>query len=423
MAGVARHNLGTLAADRRGAPLIAVGLLIVASLLTQVPGVVAGQGRQAIGSTSGIGTAANPRIVSLNVDAIAADQAQAAALSARGGFAPGNVAPGAANDPPAAGPSDPPASGGDGLNATSDATVAALSPASAFAVDGSLIKPLTIDTSVPPDISSQVRVYTVRSGDTLTGIAHRFGLNFTTIWWANRLDSVYALQIGQKLFIPPVDGVLYTVKDGDTVARVARQFHASPEDITTFNDLTGDTLVLGQEIMVPDGRGTSLPTPSPEPQSPPSVGGGGGGGGGISLGGGGVVVGPCTNCAFGGSMSWPVPGGFISQYFHYGHPALDIAADYGTPVDAAAAGVVVFAGWRSNGGGYQVWMSHGNNIYTTYNHMSAITVGAGEQVSRGQQVGRVGMSGAATGPHCHFEVWIGAIWDGGYRVNPLSYLG
>jgi murein DD-endopeptidase MepM/ murein hydrolase activator NlpD len=122
-------------------------------------------------------------------------------------------------------------------------------------------------------------------------------------------------------------------------------------------------------------------------------------------------------------MRWPVIGGgnYISQYFHYGHYALDIAADYGAKVVASAPGKVIFAGWKSNGGGYQVWVSHGSNIYTTYNHMSAVTVSRGESVSRGEQVGRVGASGLATGPHCHFEVWNGRIWDGGTRVNPLKY--
>jgi murein DD-endopeptidase MepM/ murein hydrolase activator NlpD len=83
---------------------------------------------------------------------------------------------------------------------------------------------------------------------------------------------------------------------------------------------------------------------------------------------------------------------------------------------------VIFAGWKNNGGGYQVWISHGSNLYTTYNHMSSITVGRGQSVGRGQQVGRVGMTGNATGPHCHFEVWRGPIWNGGTRVNPLLYL-
>ncbi|HEY5630152.1 MAG TPA: M23 family metallopeptidase, partial [Candidatus Limnocylindrales bacterium] len=104
------------------------------------------------------------------------------------------------------------------------------------------------------------------------------------------------------------------------------------------------------------------------------------------------------------------------------HWAIDIAADYGSTVVAAAAGKVIFAGWKSNGGGWQVWISHGGNMFTTYNHMSAITVGTGESVGRGQQVGRIGQSGDATGPHLHFEVWIGPIWNGGQRMNPLNYL-
>jgi murein DD-endopeptidase MepM/ murein hydrolase activator NlpD len=122
-------------------------------------------------------------------------------------------------------------------------------------------------------------------------------------------------------------------------------------------------------------------------------------------------------------MRWPDIGGgnYLSQYFHYGHYAIDIAADYGAKVVASAPGKVIFAGWKSNGGGYQVWISHGSNIYTTYNHMSAVTVSRGESVSRGEQVGRIGASGLATGPHCHFEVWVGRIWDGGTRVNPLKY--
>jgi murein DD-endopeptidase MepM/ murein hydrolase activator NlpD len=117
-----------------------------------------------------------------------------------------------------------------------------------------------------------------------------------------------------------------------------------------------------------------------------------------------------------------VAGGYISQYFHYGHYAIDIAADSGTRVMAAAGGTVIWAGWKNNGGGYQVWIAHGSGLYTTYNHMSSIAVGRGQHVSRSQQVGRVGMTGNATGPHLHFEVWRGMVWDGGTRVNPLIYL-
>jgi murein DD-endopeptidase MepM/ murein hydrolase activator NlpD len=83
---------------------------------------------------------------------------------------------------------------------------------------------------------------------------------------------------------------------------------------------------------------------------------------------------------------------------------------------------VIFAGWKNNGGGYQVWIAHGSGLYTTYNHMSGVSVGRGAHVGRGQRVGRVGCTGWCTGPHLHYEVWQGPIWNGGSRVNPLKYV-
>jgi murein DD-endopeptidase MepM/ murein hydrolase activator NlpD len=135
-------------------------------------------------------------------------------------------------------------------------------------------------------------------------------------------------------------------------------------------------------------------------------------------------------------LLWPVPGGYISQVFgctgvpqepafgscpHY-HNGIDIAAQEGTPILAAAAGTVVFAGWRSNGGGYQVWVSDGHDMYTGYHHMSSIAVYTGERIRRGQRIGAVGMTGNATGPHCHFMVSIGPFWSGGRAVDPRHYL-
>ncbi len=395
-----RHIPSALSADRRGAPLLVVALLAVAAAFAQ--GTFGSSAPT--GGTDGMGVPSNVRIAALDMTGVIGDTQQAATYT-------GADVPDLAAAP-----------------AGSAAPTPAVAGNNAYAIDGSLIKPLAIDTSVP-DISSKVEVYTVRSGDTLTGIAHRYGLSMMTIWWANHLQAADRLHIGQKLLIPPVNGVLYKVQEGDTLAAVAKRFRANPEEIISFNSLVGDTVIIGQDIMVPDGRGQPLPTPKPEPTTASSgnqgSGGGGGGGDGGNGGGGGAIGGPCTTCSFSGSMTWPVGGGggYISQYYWWGHPAIDIAADYGTPVVAADSGVVIFSGWRDNGGGYQVWISHGNDIYTTYNHMSALTVSTGQQVARGQQVGRVGMTGSATGPHLHFEVWIGPIWSGGYRVNPLSYVG
>ncbi len=117
-----------------------------------------------------------------------------------------------------------------------------------------------------------------------------------------------------------------------------------------------------------------------------------------------------------GALQWPV-NGTITQYFHAGHAALDIATSYGSTVAAADSGVVTWAGWRSNGGGYVVEIDHGNGMRTVANHLGSISVSAGQAVSRGQGIGAVGCTGICTGPHVHFEVIVG-----GYNVNPLRYL-
>jgi murein DD-endopeptidase MepM/ murein hydrolase activator NlpD len=298
--------------------------------------------------------------------------------------------------------------------------------AAAYAADGTLLKPVALAADPLP---FPLQVYTVRSGDTLTGIANRLGLSMMTLWWANQLASKDQLRIGQRLVIPPVDGVLYHVVEGDTVTSVAAHFHADPLAVESYNDLAGEELTLGQQVMVPNGVGPSIveiaPRAAPRPTSKPIA------RSGATTGRGGSG---CLGCGF-APLLWPVRGGYVSQGFgctgfgleppfgscpHF-HGGIDIVAPSGTAIRAAAAGTVTFAGWKSNGGGYQVWVSDGHNYYTGYHHMSAVLVQTGQRIGRGQVIGRVGMTGNATGPHLHFEVWIGPIWAGGYRVNPNAY--
>ena len=98
------------------------------------------------------------------------------------------------------------------------------------------------------------------------------------------------------------------------------------------------------------------------------------------------------------------------------HPGVDIAASYGTDVDAAGDGMVIEAG-RDAGYGRSVLIDHGDGISTRYGHLSRIFVVVGEQVKRGEVVGAVGMSGRTTGPHLHYEVLIH-----GAPVNPSRFL-
>lgn len=121
----------------------------------------------------------------------------------------------------------------------------------------------------------------------------------------------------------------------------------------------------------------------------------------------------------GGAFRWPVQGLLTSRFGPRGrgyHRGIDLAAPYGREVRAAAAGVVVEAGW-SAGYGRCVVIDHGDGRQTLYGHLSRILVSQGQRVGRGELVGLVGASGWATGPHLHFEVHVG-----GRAVNPLKYL-
>ncbi|MBQ8474500.1 MAG: peptidoglycan DD-metalloendopeptidase family protein [Clostridia bacterium] len=125
-----------------------------------------------------------------------------------------------------------------------------------------------------------------------------------------------------------------------------------------------------------------------------------------------------------GEFMWPLPvnKGYISCYFggrdpggrpHY---ALDIAISYGTPIYAANDGTVVTAAWHYSYG-YYVVIDHGNGRSTLYAHASALNVSAGQTVSKGQVVAKVGSTGYSTGNHLHFEFRVN-----GNKVNPLGYI-
>jgi murein DD-endopeptidase MepM/ murein hydrolase activator NlpD len=261
--------------------------------------------------------------------------------------------------------------------------------------------------------------YVVSSGDTLGTIAARFDISLTTLYWANKtaLPDVASIHVGQRLIIPRVDGLVVVVAAADTIDSLAAKYKVAPQDLMDANSLAGPNIVTGQTLFIPGANGGPIPTPTPAPTAKPkpasAI---------VSSGGGGSSY-------TGGQLLWPVRG-TISQYFHAGHPALDIAAHSGTPVVAAAGGTVIYAGWKTTGGGIGggivVWISHGGGLYTTYNHLSSEIVGVGQRVSAGQRIGSVGMTGAATGPHLHFEVWASLPWGDwttrGAR-NPMLYLG
>jgi LysM repeat protein len=232
---VPRDRLGRFAAraldvtaQARLAPVLVVALIGLSSVLSLPAG-----GATAV-SASGPATGQS----AARIAALAARPAGPTTLTASGDADLTFVA----LDPPGPGPWPP----------TSD---------TGFALDGTLLKPLAVAEG-PADVGDLMRSYNVRPGDTLIRIAQRFGLNMSTLFWANRLTDKDTLRAGRVLHIPPVDGVLHTVQEGDTIESIVATYHADLEAFVTYNDLHGDVVVIGEALMVPGGRGDPIPAPA-----------------------------------------------------------------------------------------------------------------------------------------------------------------
>jgi murein DD-endopeptidase MepM/ murein hydrolase activator NlpD len=122
-------------------------------------------------------------------------------------------------------------------------------------------------------------------------------------------------------------------------------------------------------------------------------------------------------------LLWPASGritthfGTVGWTSPRGHAGLDIAAPWGAPVLSAGSGRVLVATQAGGPYGYQIIVDHGDGLRTVYGHLSALQVETGQEVVRGEQIGRIGSTGFSTGPHLHFEVR-----HNGELRNPLSFL-
>lgn len=247
------------------------------------------------------------------------------------------------------------------------------------------------EAEAPPDergepVPSYI-LYAVQAGDTLWDLAQANGLAVASLQYSNSMDSRTSLAIGQKLRLPTQPGLLHTVRTGDTLARLAERFKVNVDAIAAANGLaSADPLPVGAVLLVPGGR-------APQPAATASRG--------------------------TARYIWPVRGRLTSPYgprwgrFHHG---IDVAVPTGTNIVAAGAGTVSYAGWRG-GYGNTVIIAHGGGFQTLYAHASALLVKAGQPVTQGQAIARIGSTGQSTGPHLHFEVRVN-----GATRNPRAYL-
>lgn len=267
-------------------------------------------------------------------------------------------------------------------------------------------------------VSYNITVYTVRDGDTLSDIAHMFGVTVGTITGANELQGK-PIHPGQELIILPITGVRYTVKSGDTIAGIAKSTGSDAFDIQQYNNLGSDAdLIAGSSILIPNVE-TKVATPAVAKSSAPAAkkpssstpAKGAKSAGSIEpyLGGSGPAI--------AGYYGLPVHG-IITQSIH-GYNGVDIGAPAGTPIYAAAGGTVIVAKSGGYNGGYgsYVVIQHPNGTQTLYAHMSAVLTTVGSTVTQGEVIGHVGTTGDSTGNHLHFEVRSAANPLGSYAVG------
>ena len=236
--------------------------------------------------------------------------------------------------------------------------------------------------------------YKVLSGDSISSITKKFGLsNISTLIAVNDIDNVRQLRAGQKLKIPSIDGLFYTVQKGNSLQGISLKYGVTMEDLLDVNELESSELAVGQVIFIP---GAKL-----EPQA-------------LSKAMGELFRSPLKTSYRLTSHFGPRADPFTGARSN--HTGVDMACPTGTPILAAASGTITYSG-TSPVFGYYVIINHGNGYQSLYGHMSKILAKKGQWVSQGTRIGLVGSTGYSTGPHLHFTVF-----KNGKLVDPLSLI-
>ena len=253
-----------------------------------------------------------------------------------------------------------------------------------------------------PEIS--ITTYVVKSGDTLSGIASKFNISVNTIRWANDLtEKTSKINVGDELVILPVSGIEYTVKKGDTLSGIASKYDVSQEDILKYNDIEKDAIKVGMDLIIPGAEPIKAPAPKPVAKSPtpkpaPTT----------------STAAPTTKevsddredekVSSQDSYANPVSG-ILTQGIH-DRNAVDFGVPVGTPVRAFKSGTVIIAKSSGYNGGYgsYIVVNHEGSCQTQYSHLSQVSVAVGDTVSQGETIARSGNTGRSTGPHLHFNV-------------------
>ncbi len=247
----------------------------------------------------------------------------------------------------------------------------------------------------PLDPEVKVEVYTVQDNEDLVDVASKFDVSPDTIRWANAaLVSPFSneLEKGWKLKIPQMNGVLYTVKEGQTLAEIVDITKGNKFDIIELNGLVPPSYepIVGQNLFIPEG----------------------------SLGVTDVIIQGIPMGVFSNPLTHPSCNGYrwVRGFTSY-HKGVDLAIWPGCPIRAIATGEVTYAGWLPMAG-FTVKIDHGGGIESRYYHGDGtFWVKTGDRVQQGQEIMMMGTTGNSTGVHLHL-----GLFKNGIPVNPAPFV-
>ena len=280
-----------------------------------------------------------------------------------------------------------------------------------------------VHTIIPTRPRLGLLKYQVQLGDTLFGIAEKFGLKPESILWGNwyELDGdPHFIAPGQDLNILPVDGALHRWSAGEGLNGVASFYGVTARDILDWPGNNIDPAMDPANPDIKEGSGLIVPGGKRQPpswqlvritRSNPGV---------ASILGPGACAAVSNGPTGDGVFGWPSTTKAVTgnPYIPGVHEAIDIGGGAGSGIFASDDGVVVYAGWNDWGYGYTVVIDHGNGWQTLYAHNGQIKVGCGQAVTQGSVIAGMGCTGKCSGTHVHFEMRS----DTFGRVNPLNFL-
>lgn len=257
---------------------------------------------------------------------------------------------------------------------------------------GNLLDAIKTNTIYTKPVSYQT--YKVQKGDTISGITKKFGLsNISTLISVNDIGNVRQLASGQKLKIPSIDGIIYTIKKGDSLDSIVKNYNVKLETLIDVNELESEILISGEQLFIP---GVAMDSKSLK-----------------------EAMGELFIMPIKAKFRWTSPYGSridpIAGVKSF-HTGTDMACPTGTPIYASMSGTISTTGVNRVYGNYVI-IDHGNGYQTLYAHMSKIIAKKGQWVSQGTRIGLVGSTGYSTGPHLHFTVY-----KNGKMINPMTIL-